>query len=92
MMPRKKRLVRMDKARLLWRQRTRTRHIIWCRHGVLGLLLLRLRRLRRLGWLGVVVGGDEEEIVHAVLCEFCEALAEERANEVLGAGKVCLED
>jgi hypothetical protein len=35
---------------------------------------------------------DEEEVVHAVFCEFCEALAEERADEELGAGEVGLED
>lgn len=39
-----------------------------------------------------MVGRYEEEIVHTMLCEFCEALAEERADEVLGAGEVCLED
>jgi hypothetical protein len=35
---------------------------------------------------------DEEEVVHAVFCEFCEALAEERADEELGAGEVGLQD
>jgi len=85
--------VRVDKARLLRRQRTRIRNVIWSGHRIFWLLLLRLRSLRGLSWLGgIVVGRYEEEIVHTMLCEFCEALAEERADEVLGAGEVCLED
>lgn len=57
--------------------------------GVFGSLLRRL-----LGWgLGLLmVGGDQEEVVHAVLGELCEALAEQGSDEVLGAGEVGLED
>lgn len=36
--------------------------------------------------------GELDEVVHAVLGEFCEALAEEAADEVLGAGEVGLEN
>ena len=61
--------------------------------GVFGLLVGWGRLLGGGGGLGVGgAGGDEEEVVHAVGGEFGEALAEERADEVLGAGEVGLED
>ena len=36
--------------------------------------------------------GDEKQIVHGVFGEFGKALAENGADEVLGAREVCLED
>lgn len=61
----------------------------WVGDGVFGALVI-------LGLLGLGGGGsrwgDQEEIVHAVFGEFGEALAEEGADEVLGAGEVRLED
>lgn len=42
---------------------------------------------------GVFVARRElYEVVHAVLGEFCQTLAEEAAEEVLCSGEVCLED
>lgn len=62
--------------------------------GVFGLLVVGGGGGRRRGRVGGGGGGggDEEEVVHAVLCEFGEALAEEGAEEVLGAREVGLED
>jgi hypothetical protein len=54
-------------------------------------LCLRLRLRLRLG-RGGTGRRDFEQVVHAVFCEFCEALPQQGADEELGAGEVGLED
>lgn len=81
--------MRMQEGSLLRGERGRGRVVCWIRHGVLWCLR---GGLLRGGGLGGAGRRDEEEVVHAVLCEFCEALTEKRADEELSAGEVGLQD